>query len=124
MQHGETSRTALQIFEASRLYLLEFQSQCNSPTAHQPHAPTLWKPSPPGWYKANVEGAVFKERGQCGIGVVVQNDKGQVMGALSKTLPYPLGALETGPKLLRLASSSPGSWALGRLFLKGIPKLL
>ena len=38
------------------------------------------------------------ERGQCGIGVVVRNDKGQIMGALSKKLLSPLGALAAKAK--------------------------
>lgn len=111
VQHRETSRTALQIFEASRQYLLEYQSQCNSPTAHQPHAPTRWKPPPPGWYEANVDGAIFKERAQCGIRVVIRNDKGQIMGAVSKALPYPLGALETEAKAAEIGIVF--SWELG-----------
>ncbi|XP_030934232.1 uncharacterized protein LOC115959787 [Quercus lobata] len=110
-RHGESSRTALQIFKASRLYLVEFQTHCNSPQAHQPHAPYLWRPPPPGWYKTNVNGVVFKERGQYGIGVVIRNDKGQIMGALSKTLPYPLGALETKAKAAEIGIIF--SWELG-----------
>ena len=51
------------VMEASRLYLVEFQTHCISPNAHQPHIPTLWRPPPPSWYKTNVDGAVFKERG-------------------------------------------------------------
>ena len=110
-RHGESSRTALQIFEASRLYLVEFQTHCNSPQAHQPHAPYLWRPPPPGWYKTNVNGVVFKEQGQCGIGAVIRNDKGQIMGALSKTLLYPLGALETKAKAAEIGIIF--SWELG-----------
>ena len=44
VQHGETSRTALQIFEASRIYLAEFQTHCFSSNAPQSHVLTLWKP--------------------------------------------------------------------------------
>nr|POE94113.1 hypothetical protein CFP56_47517 [Quercus suber] len=34
VRHRETSRTALQIFEASRVYLAEFQTHCFSSNAH------------------------------------------------------------------------------------------
>ena len=51
-----------------------------------------------GWYKVNVDGAVFKESGSYGIGTVIRNEKGLIMGAMSKKLELPLGALEVQPK--------------------------
>ncbi|KAK9992134.1 hypothetical protein SO802_027119 [Lithocarpus litseifolius] len=116
---SRTTNGVFTIFEASRHYLVEFQSHCNSPQTHQPHAPNSWRPPPPGWYKTNVDGAVFKERGQCGIGVLIRNDKGQIMGALSETLPYPLGALETEAKAAKIGIIF--SWELGlrEIILKG-----
>ena len=51
------------------------------------------------------------ERGQCGIGVVVRNDKGQIMGALSKTLWYPLEALAAKAKVAETGIIF--SWELG-----------
>ncbi|XP_075674992.1 uncharacterized protein LOC142644220 [Castanea sativa] len=44
--------------------------------------------------EVNVDGAIFKELNSCGIGIVIRNDKGQIMGAMSKMLDQPLDALE------------------------------
>ena len=111
MRHGEIGRTAFQNFEASRLYLAKFQSHRIPSNAPQSRTPTLWKPPPPAWYKTNVDGVVFTERGQCGIGVVVWNDKGQIMGALSQKLLYPLGALAAKAKVTEIDIFF--SWELG-----------
>ena len=65
----------------------------------------------------------FKELGCCGIGVVVQNDKGQLMGALSKLIPYPLGALEIEAKVAEIGTTFAWELGLRRSFLKETHKL-
>lgn len=37
---------------------------------------------------------MFTGMKSCGIGVVIKNQEGQIIGAISKYLPLPLGALE------------------------------
>nr|POE83174.1 hypothetical protein CFP56_73043 [Quercus suber] len=38
---------------------------------------------------SNLDGAVFKETNEAGIGVVIQNDKGEILAALSENIVMP-----------------------------------
>jgi len=53
-------------------------------------------------YKVNVDGAVFAQSRQSGIGVVIQDHEGRVMIVLSKTIHQPLGLLEAKAKSMEV----------------------
>ena len=78
--------------EAQR-YVEEFQ-------AHIPSDPPNINP-PLNWYKVNMDSAVFKDQGSIGVGVVIRNDRGEVMRAMSKKIHLPLGAIEAEAKAMK-----------------------
>lgn len=72
------------ICEAAQNTLFEFQSKA---TPKQPKAipyKVKWRPSISDFYKANYDGALLEESGEAGLGVVIRNEKGEVMGSLAE----------------------------------------
>ena len=100
VQHGGTSKTAMVIINNACRYMEEYKQTVDLPAPHPTQTSTSQKPLLIDWYKINVDGAVFKETRQCGIGVVVHNDRGEIIGVLSKKLYFPLGALEAKAKAM------------------------
>ena len=99
IRQGATSKTALGIINDAYRYMTEYRKVASHPTPRQAViSPKFWKPPPPNRYKINVDATMFVEAGQCGLGVMICNDSGQLMGVLLKMLPYPLGAMEVKAK--------------------------
>lgn len=61
---------------------------------------TIWKPPARERYKVNVDGAVFKHRKKASISVLIRNETGEVIAALSKLVNAPLGAAEIEAKAM------------------------
>ena len=50
---------------------------------------TRWIPPNPLTYKVNFDGAIFKELGAAGLGMVIRDFEGLVIGALAERIPQP-----------------------------------
>lgn len=68
-----------------------------------PHLPpdlnATWVPPTVSFYKVNVDGAVFSsQKKEASVWVIIMDDNGLAVAALSKKIPDPLGALEVEAK--------------------------
>ena len=102
----------------------EFKGQLEAPRQRAPSRTAGWTPPRKGWYKVNVDGTVFEESGSCGIGVVTRNERGLLMGEMSKKLDLPLGALEVEAKAFEEGILLAGDLGLGKIVLEGDAKLV
>lgn len=84
-----------QIFSIAAGMLQDFlNSQDDVPVAVQVPPDLHWCPPEQFQYKANFDGAVFKSSNSAGLGVVICNNKGAVIGALSMHIPLPHSVAE------------------------------
>ena len=96
---GKAGRTVVR----NALHLVEeFRSANETKTEHQaePVPVVSWQLPPQGYYKVNIDGAVFSDRKQVGARVLIRDGNGEVIAALSKKWRWPLGAIEAEAKAL------------------------
>ena len=77
------------IFTAAKEYLSNFQLKIPRTAPKLSKASIKWRPPLGELYKTNYDGTVFSESGEAGIGVVVQDAKGEVIAALAEKITYP-----------------------------------
>ena len=104
VRHGGKRRPGQVVVRSSLRLLADFQAANERPskqeTENQPMA--TWLPPPQGSFKVNVDGALFSKTKQAGVGVMVRDEQGNVIAAMSRKLDFPLGALETEAKALEI----------------------
>ncbi|XP_050241342.1 uncharacterized protein LOC126690265 [Quercus robur] len=106
---GKAGRTILR----NAMLLVEDYRVANAPKTEHTVAPTRpvsWQPPSHGFYKVNIDEAVFSKRKQARAGVVIRDGEGEVIAALSKQWKFPLGATEAEAK----------AWEAGILFSKDV----
>ena len=69
-------------------YLKEYQA-ANQPVENVAALDVIaWRPPKAGWYKVNTDGATFEDIKCCGVGEVIRNERGEIMGHLVRSFRY------------------------------------
>ena len=83
-------------------YLSVYQACMEVTDSKQPTEAAVWTPPSPSRYKINVDGAVFKEQKMARVGILIRDAAGQFIGACSKKIDPPLGAIEVEAKAVEI----------------------
>ncbi|KAL0003498.1 hypothetical protein SO802_017279 [Lithocarpus litseifolius] len=103
VRHGGIKKTGAALVKWSAQYLDEYRGANSSPEPIPRSQDVKWSPPPRTRYKINVDGAVFKTQKSAGVGVLIRDEHGQIVAALSQKINAPLGALEVEAKAVEIA---------------------
>ena len=87
----------MEYLDAYQAYVMGFGN-----SKQPPAEPVKWKPPSLNRYKINMDGAVFKEQRMASVGILIRDAEGQLIGACSRKLEVPLGAIEAEAKAVEL----------------------
>lgn len=83
-----------------------------------------WIPPPDGCLKINLDGATFKEIEKVGLGVIIWNDRGQVLASLSKKIQLPFSFALVKAMAVARALSFATELGFSRFNLEGNSELV
>jgi len=76
VRNGGKSKSPELIVKEVAAYTREVRQFKEAQNRPAPPSGQIWTPPKRGFYNINVNGAVFKELGCCGVGVVIRNEDG------------------------------------------------
>ena len=89
VRNGGKQKTGSELIRWAATYLAEYTTATVSPSKPTPprlELRSLWTPPLALMFKVNVDGAVFSALGAVGIGIIIQDEEGRVVAALSKRI--------------------------------------
>ncbi|XP_075654568.1 uncharacterized protein LOC142624725 [Castanea sativa] len=78
-----------------------------------------WMPPISPLYKLNFDGALFRDQGDAGLGVVIRDSSGQVVGALAERIPIPKSAATVEARAYRRALLSAKELSIYEIVCEG-----
>ena len=95
---GKPKRMCQQVVFGAMEYLSEYQECVHKENGPSPITQAHWSPPLADMFKTNVDGAIFAHQKSAGIGMVIRDSVGRIIGACSKKIQAPLDAMEAEAK--------------------------
>ena len=111
VNHGKSRKPTSALARWTKEYLENYVMANHFTRPYKESVEATWQPPKPPWYKANMDGAVFSQQKEVGIGVVIRDHHRAVVATLSKKLKVPLGAIEVEAKAMEEAVNF--AWEMG-----------
>ncbi|XP_050290377.1 uncharacterized protein LOC126728625 [Quercus robur] len=111
VRHGKSRKPTSVLAQWTKEYLENYVMANHSTRPYKELVEATWQPPKPPWYKASMDGAVFSQQKETGIGVVIRDHHGAVVATLSKKLKASLGAIEVEAKAMEEAVNF--TWDMG-----------
>ena len=102
-RHGGKKKGEWELAQWTKNYLLEYQAANVSSPMPPLDLVGSWIPPLSPQYKVNVDGARFSSRKESGVGVIIRDNRGLIVDALSKKIDVPLGPLEIEAKAFKIS---------------------
>ena len=118
-RNGGVMKSAKRLGSDALEYLAEYQESVAVPKQRRDVQPEVWKPPPRGLFKLNVDGAVFADQRAAGVGALIRDEEGNVIGALSKKILAPLKAVEIEAKAVEVGLQFAKDLSVQEFILEG-----
>ena len=82
VRHGILGEPASVLARWTKEYLENYVLANHSPRPYKESVEATWQPPKPPWYEANMDGAIFSQQKETGIGVVIRDHHKAVLGAI------------------------------------------
>ena len=117
---GESVPDLRLLHSMAREALQEFhQAHTSAPSPTPIRSLTKWEPPPLDWVKINFDGATFQAKDAAGLGVIIRNDHGLVMAALTQVIPLPISVEMVEVLAARRALSFAHELGFDHIILEG-----
>ncbi|KAL0004760.1 hypothetical protein SO802_012321 [Lithocarpus litseifolius] len=113
-----------QIMQTAIDSFLEFQKAQTPAEPRIARPRTRWFAPPNESFKINFDGAVFKDKDRAGIGVIIRDSRGLVMGSMSQVVPLPQTIVELEALAALKALEFAADLGLFNVILEGDSEIL
>jgi len=86
VRNGGVKKSGKAVIHGALNYLGEYQSSQAVKIMQTTKCPASWTPPPPTSYKINVDGAIFVANKSVGVGILIRDEYGRLVGVGSKKL--------------------------------------